>query len=108
MFKKSINSKYHVVSYDRDLIQRDIEQRIDEAEDDLANAEHELKKAMDEYDRLSNLDTTSESKLHELEKKIEDLEDERDDAEKAYESAKQCTVEDCIYEHKYQTWKGDR
>jgi predicted nuclease with TOPRIM domain len=102
MFKKRVNSRYQVLSYEDALVKK-----VDDAENELANIDDEIKKVRDEYGKLIDDDAPLE-KLLEVEKKLDDLEDDRAEAAKNYESARNLTVEDLKAEQHYEDWKGSR
>jgi len=81
---------------------------VEDAENELAKIETELKGVRAEYAKLVADENVSLEQLLEAEKNLEDLEKERDEAEKQYEKARHTTIQDLKDEHAYETWKGKR
>ena len=102
MFKKTVSSRYKIVSYDN-LVTK----LVDEAKEEVSLIEKELKNAQEDFDRHLAANAPY-PQLRKLEKKIEDLENDRDDATRKYEKARRTTLEDLKAEQRYQDWKDSR
>jgi len=102
-FNLTVNSRYQVCSYQDQLVKM-----VEDAENELAQLETELKKGRAEYAKLVADEDASLDQLLEAEKNLDGLEKERDEAEKQYEKARHTTIQDLKDEHAYETWKGKR
>jgi chromosome segregation ATPase len=109
MFRSEVFNKYQVRAYEAELMKK-----VEDAEEELNKIEDELKKTRYDYEKL--IDSLSEeaedeeslNKLIGLEKKIDELEEEREEASKAYDSARQLTIDDLKAEQHYSDWKESR
>ena len=103
MFKTKVGSRYQVISYDDALTKM-----VEDAEEELDEAEKGLKKAQEDYEKLIAIKTTPVEKLEALEKTVEQLEEERDDAEEKLDKTRHTTIEDLKADKRYDDWKGSR